>query len=94
MNFHPDRFCFWTTQQRKSRPTKGVPILEYLHLVCTFEIDQCFHLSMHTAYRILCVGELFLQSHLFLGPRESCPREMAPDRNVEREILEIGKIVT
>ena len=47
VNFHPDQLCCCITQQRNAWTTKCLPILRYLHVVCSCAFDQCLHLPLH-----------------------------------------------
>ena len=46
--------------QRISWPTKCAPILQDLHVVCVFAIDQYVYLSLHGLCQILCSWETFV----------------------------------
>ena len=65
VDFHPDQFCCWITQQRDSGPMEYFPALKYLHIVCVFAFDQCLHLSLHRLYQKLCSWESAVHCHSF-----------------------------
>ena len=65
MIFHPEQFCCRTTQQRNSWPSKCVPVLQDLHVVCVFAIDQYFHLSLCRLYPTLRPWKSFIHRHPF-----------------------------
>ena len=78
VNFHPDQFCCCITQQRNAWSTKCLPILRYLHVVCSCAFDQCLHLPLHGLHKIWCSCETFCSSPFASNPRDPCSAKIKP----------------
>ena len=72
-------------------------------LYASFRSINIFHSSLHRLYQILCAWSALVHRHSFeifvilCKPRWSPnagARELAPDRNVEQDSLEIGRIIS
>ena len=78
VNFRPDQFCCWITQQRILDQRNVFQSCNSCMLYASLRSDQCSHLSLYGLHQILCSWETSIQRHPFESLRDPMSVKMKP----------------